>query len=161
MPGRQRQAGFTYLGILFAVAIAGVALAATGALWSIEAQRGREAELLFVGNQFRQAIRSYYELSPGMAKHYPMGLDELVRDNRYLGVKRHLRRVYTDPVTGQPGWGLLMAPEGGVMGVRSLSDRAPFKRSRFLPRDGMFEGKDKYSEWHFVYRPDPATDLQH
>jgi type II secretory pathway pseudopilin PulG len=157
---RYRQAGFTYLALLFTVAVAGVVLAATGALWSVEAQREREVELLFVGNQFRQAIRSYYEQSPGMLKHYPMNLDELVKDNRYLGVKRHLRRIYTDPIMGRSEWGLLMAPEGGIMGVRSLSDRAPIKRSTFLLRDAMFEGKDMYSEWHFVYRPvvDLTTD---
>jgi len=156
-----RQAGFTYLALLFAVAIAGVALAATGALWSVEARREREVELLFVGNQFRQAIRSYYELSPGMVKHYPMSLDELVRDNRYLGVKHHLRRIYTDPITGQSEWGLLMAPEGGIMGVHSLSDRTPIKRSNFLLRDAMFEGKELYSEWHFVYRPPPIIQGNH
>jgi len=153
MSGRYRQAGFTYLALLFAVAVAGVALAASGALWSVELQREREAELLFVGNQFRLAIRSYHEHSPGMLKHYPMSLDELVRDNRYLGVKRHLRRIYTDPITGQSEWGLLMAPEGGIMGVRSLSDRAPIKRANFFLRDAIFEGKNMYSEWHFVYRP--------
>ena len=150
------QAGFTYLALLFAVAVASVALAATGAIWSIEAQREREVELLFVGNQFRQAVRSYYEQSPGMLKLYPMSLDELVKDNRYLGVKRHVRRIYTDPITGQSKWGLLMAPEGGIMGVHSLSDRTPIKRSRFLLRDAAFEGKEMYSEWHFAYRPKPV-----
>jgi hypothetical protein len=111
-----------------------------GTLWSVEAQREREVELLFVGNQFRQAIRSYYELSPRMLKYYPMSLDELVRDNRYLGVRRYLRRIYMDPITGRPEWGLLMAPEGRIMGVRSLSDRTPIKRSHFLLRDAMLEG---------------------
>jgi len=153
MSDRYRQAGFTYLALLFTVAVAGVVLAATGALWSFEAQREREVELLFVGNQFRQAIRSYYEQSPGMLKRYPMSLDELVKDNRYLGVKHHLRRIYADPITGRSEWGLLMAPEGGIMGVRSLSDRRPIKRANFLLRDAMFEGKEAYSEWHFVYRP--------
>jgi type II secretory pathway pseudopilin PulG len=161
MSDRDRQAGFTYLALLFAVAVAGVALAATGALWSVEAQREREVELLFVGNQFRQAIRSYYELSPGELKFYPMSLDELVKDNRYLGIRRHLRRIYLDPITGRSEWGLLMAPEGGIMGVRSLSDRTPFKRAHFFLRDTMLEGKDRYSEWHFEYRPDLITDRQH
>ncbi|MCL2591317.1 MAG: type II secretion system GspH family protein [Betaproteobacteria bacterium] len=153
MSGRGRQAGFTYLALLFAVAVAGVALASTGALWFFELQREREAELLFVGNQFRLAIRSYYEQSPGMLKRYPMSLDELVKDNRYLGIKRHLRRVYADPVTGKSEWGLLMAPEGGIMGVHSLSDHTSIKRANFFLRDAMFEGKNRYSEWHFVYRP--------
>jgi len=153
MSGRHRQAGFTYLALLFTVAIASMVLAATGTLWSVEAQREREVELLFVGNQFRQAIRSYYEQSPGMQKRYPMSLDELVTDNRYLGVKRHLRQIYMDPITGRSEWGMLMAPEGGIMGVHSLSDQKTIKRSHFLLRDATLEGKNMYSEWHFVYRP--------
>jgi type II secretory pathway pseudopilin PulG len=50
------QRGFTYVGLLLAVALAGVALAAAGMLWSTTAKRDKEAELLFVGDQFRRAI---------------------------------------------------------------------------------------------------------
>ena len=53
------QRGFTYVGLLLAVALAGVALAAAGTLWSTVAQRDRELELLFVGDQYRRAIGSY------------------------------------------------------------------------------------------------------
>ncbi|CAK0781592.1 hypothetical protein CCP3SC15_930023 [Gammaproteobacteria bacterium] len=110
---QQNQYGFTYLGLLFAVAMAGVALAATGVLWSTQRQREREQDLLFVGNQIRQAIRSYYEHSPGLVKRYPAKLDDLLRDNRFLTVQRHLRQRYMDPMTGAREWGLVMAPKGG------------------------------------------------
>lgn len=53
MFGRQ-QKGFTYLGLLFVVALMGIALAATGSLWVVERQREREQELLFVGDQIRK-----------------------------------------------------------------------------------------------------------
>lgn len=148
---RQNQNGFTYLGLLFAVAMAGVALIATGMLWSTQRQREREQELLFVGNQIRQAIGSYYEHSPGLVKHYPAKLDDLLKDNRFINVRRHLRRLYADPLTGSQKWGVVMAPEGGVMGIYSLATGAPIKRAGFAERDAEFEGKLHYSDWRFVH----------
>jgi type II secretory pathway pseudopilin PulG len=150
---KYHQEGLTYLALLFIVAVTSVILAATGALWSVQMQREREIELLFVGNQFRQAIREYYEKSPGLIKHYPVSFDELIRDSRYLGVKRYLRQIYADPVTRRSEWMLLIAPEGGIMGVCSLSDRAPIKQANFSLKDAMFKGKDMYSKWCFVYHP--------
>lgn len=140
------------MGLLFAVAMAGVALAATGTLWSTQRQRDREQELLFVGNQIRQAIGSYYEHSPGMVKHYPAKLNDLLKDNRFINVQSHLRRRYVDPLTGSPEWGLVAAPEGGVMGVYSLATGTPVKQAKFAERDAEFEGKTRYSDWKFVYR---------
>lgn len=150
---RRKQNGVTYLGLLFAVALAGVALAATGLLWSTERQREREQELLFAGNQLRQAIASYYIRSPGLVKRYPAKLDDLLKDDRMLSVRRHLRRIYVDPITSLREWGVVMAPEGGVMGVYSLSSAKPLKQAGFSARDAGFEGAARYSEWKFVYRP--------
>ncbi len=153
-PAMQRnQHGFTYLGLLFAVAMVGVALAATGMLWATQRQREREQELLFVGDQIRQAIGSYYERSPGLVKRYPAKLDDVLKDNRFINVQRHLRQRYVDPVTGSREWGLVMAPEGGVMGVYSLSTGTPIKRAGFAEVDAAFAGASRYSDWKFVYRP--------
>ena len=57
-PTARSEAGFTYIGILLAMALFGVALAATGDVWRTAAQREREQELLFVGSQFRSAFLS-------------------------------------------------------------------------------------------------------
>ena len=51
-----RQAGFTYLTVLFVVAFMGIGLAVTGEVWRTTVLRAREAELLWVGNQYRLAI---------------------------------------------------------------------------------------------------------
>jgi type II secretory pathway pseudopilin PulG len=153
---RRQQKGLTYLALLFAVAMAGIALAGAGTLWAFERQREREAELLFIGNQFRQAIRLYYERSPGRVKRYPMSLNDLLQDNRFLGIERRLRQIYADPFTREQDWGLVAAPEGGIMGVYSLSTEHPIKSSGFPARDVDFDGKKKYSDWRFIYRP-PAV----
>jgi hypothetical protein len=90
--------------------------------------------LLFVGGQFRTAIRSYYEAGP-VAGKFPPSLDDLLLDRRVPTPLRHLRRIFTDPVTGKPEWGLIFAPQGGVMGIYSLSEREPMKRDNFDAED--------------------------
>ena len=149
----KNQTGFTYLAILFAVAIAGVLLAVTGINWSQAARREKERELLFVGNQFRQAIALYYERSPGAVKRYPRKLEDLLKDDRQLGIQRYLRKIYIDPMTLKADWGIEVAPDGGVMGVHSLSEAMPLKSANFDYVDLAFEGKTKYADWMFDYSP--------
>ena len=136
------------------VAITGAGLAATGTFFSHAAQREKERELLFVGDQYRQAIASYYNKTPGAARAYPKKLDELVEDKRFPMPQRHLRKLYADPLTGSPEWALVEAPGGaGIMGVRSRSEEAPIKSGNFRARDAAFEGATRYSDWQFVYSP--------
>ena len=68
MPTSDRQAGFTLLGLLFVVAGLGVAMAAVGTAWETRARREKEAELLFVGEQYAQAIAGYQRAAPGAAR---------------------------------------------------------------------------------------------
>lgn len=119
------QGGFTYLAAIIAIAILGLHLAAAGTLWHAAAQRERESQLRFVGNEFRNAIRSYYEGATGTVKIYPVTLEDLLLDKRYLGVKRHLRRIYRDPLTGRADWELIRALDGGIMSIRSKARPSP------------------------------------
>jgi len=148
---RARQHGFAYLTILFIVAIMAGGLAVVGQVWQTAAVREREAELLHVGNEYRRAIERYY--LTGTARQYPRELTDLVKDPRQPGTVRHLRRLYPDPITGNPDWGLVKAPDGGIAGVYSLSEDAPLKTGGFAVRDASFEGKAKYSDWQFAYAP--------
>ncbi len=56
---RPRQRGFTYLMLLFWVALSGVMLMALAQRWSTESQREREKELVFRGEQIRLAIEAH------------------------------------------------------------------------------------------------------
>jgi type II secretory pathway pseudopilin PulG len=110
-----------------------------------------EVELLFIGGEFRNAIKSYYEASPGVPQ-YPPSLADLVSDPRFpAGTRRHLRQIYPDPLTGRPDWGTIAAPGGGIMGVYSLSPAKAVKRFGFPPEFKNLEGKDKISDWIFAY----------
>ncbi|MFA6062928.1 MAG: type II secretion system protein [Gallionella sp.] len=156
MLSSHRQAGFTYLAALFLVAALGALLASIGVMSSTAQQRYKEQELLLVGEQFRLAIGRYYESSPGSVKKYPATLNDLLKDERQLSTQRYLRKVYTDPITRSDKWGILNAPEGGIMGVYSLSEDKPIKRNQFNDANQGFMGKTKYADWQFVYRPETA-----
>jgi type II secretory pathway pseudopilin PulG len=153
MSAGSRQRGFTLVGALILIAVLGAGMAAYGEIASHAAQREKEQELLFVGNQLRQAIGAYYERSPGGAKRYPQKLEDLLQDKRHPMPQRHLRRMYADPVTGTAQWGLIEAPGGGLMGVYSLSTQRPVKSAGFAARDGAFEQAARYSDWAFSYLP--------
>jgi type II secretory pathway pseudopilin PulG len=153
MSAGSREHGFTLAGAMLLVAVLGAGMAAYGELASHAAQREKEQELIFIGNQFRQAIGSYYELTPGAVKQFPQKLDDLLQDKRHPMAQRHLRRLYADPMTGQREWGLVKAPEGGIMGVHSLSQAAPIKSGNFTPRDAALNGAASYSGWQFAYAP--------
>ncbi len=150
--GPNSQNGFVYVAVLIAVATLAAALGAAASVYSQRAQREKEAELLFVGDQYRQAIRSYYERSPGGAKRYPQALEDLLDDKRFQATTRHLRRLYRDPVSGQE-MQTVPAPSGGIMGVASPSQAAPLKSGGFRPRDEAFAGASSYAAWQFTYSP--------
>lgn len=114
-----REWGFTYLWVLFLVALMGIALEGVGSTWYEDARRRRDRELQWVGEQYVRAIGSYFESAPGGRKRYPASLDELVQDSRFVYVRRHIRRLYVNPMTDQMDWQLVRGPGGGIRGVRT------------------------------------------
>jgi len=146
---RTRQAGFTYLGLLLAVALMGLLLTVAARVWSVTEQREREEQLLFAGDAIRLAIGSYY----AHGHRYPNTIKDLLTDDRSPVPLRHLRRVYLDPMTNGTEWQLVLAPEGGIKGVYSASQLAPIKRRNFRDIDKTFADRDCYCDWKFVYEP--------
>ena len=146
-PARAGQGGFTYLGLLFAIAILGITLATVGVVWSTQIRRDREAELLFIGDQFRVAIGRYVQ-SGGI---YPRALADLVEDKRVPVPRRFLRRVYADPMTGNADWQLIHTADGGIMGVASSSQQQPIKVAGFPTADAAFADAACYCDWTFNY----------
>ena len=134
----RRARGFTYLAVLFIVAILMGGLALVGEVWETSARREKEAELLFIGHQYRRAIGLYHDSTPGGVKRYPRALEDLVKDPRQPATQRYLRRFYPDPITESAATWLLVQPEdpqkSGVYDVRS---GAPGKG-----RDGS-----EFSQW--------------
>lgn len=149
------ECGVILLALLIAIAALGAGLAAAGTFWHQSRQRALEAELLFVGLQYRNAIRQYYEAPPGGT--YPPSLDALLLDPRAPAIRRYLRRPYRDPLTGSAQWGLVQAPQGGIMGVYSLSPEKPIKQANFPAILEWAPNLASYADWKFVYLPSPAS----
>jgi type II secretory pathway pseudopilin PulG len=147
--GRAAHGGFTYIGLMFAIAVLGITLATIGVVWSTQIRRDREAELLYIGNQYRAAIGRY--LANG--GQYPLELAELAEDKRFPVPRHYLRRVYLDPMTNSADWQLITAPQGGIMGVASRSQDKPIKVAGFAPEDAAFEKSECYCDWKFIYAP--------
>jgi type II secretory pathway pseudopilin PulG len=72
-------------------------------------ERQKELELAESGAAIVNAIRAYYESSPGTAKELPKSLADLLLDPRKLYLERHLRSIPHDPFTGKQDW-VLIAP---------------------------------------------------
>ena len=153
----RRARGFTYLAVLFIVAILMGGLALVGEVWETSARRDKEVELLFVGHQYRRAIGLYYDSTPGSVKRYPRTLEDLVKDARQPATQRYLRRFYPDPITGKNEWGFVKAPDGGIQGVHSLSEEKPLKIAGFRVRDAGLEGAAKYGDWKFIHTQPAAA----
>ena len=149
---RRSEAGYTYLMLLFGVAAMGLAAATAAESWGMLAQRERERELLFAGNQYREALRRYYEAIPEAAQRHPAKLEDLLQDTRFAGMRRHLRQLYPDPMTGQVDW-VLLYRGGHIVGVHSRATGKPIKRDGFEKRDEEFAGAASYGDWKFVATP--------
>ena len=148
---RTRQKAFTYIGLLILIALIGVALAVTAELVSTAVQREREQDLLFVGIAYANAIDSYRRNSPGV-RQFPSTMEDLVKDPRFPNTRRHIRRLYRDPITESSDWGIVRGPGNGIVGVYSKSERAPLKKTGFPRRQQHLAGAKQYSEWRFLAR---------
>ena len=154
---RRSHAGFTYIGLLIAVVVLGIALSAVGTVWRTLAQREREEELLFIGHEFQRAIAAYYRAGGGGLSRFPQELNDLIEDKRGPEPKHYLRKLYVDPMTGAQDWTILRTDMLGITGIASSSQVAPLKKSGFQANEeAAFEEATCYCDWKFVYVPRSA-----
>lgn len=148
---RASQAGFTYMGLIIFVAIIGMVGAATLKIGSLLQRASNEEELLEIGAAFSAALQSYAAATPRGMPQQPPSLKELLKDPRFPGVRRHLRKVFVDPMTGKAEWGIVyLGDKTGVVAVYSLSTAKPLKVANFDNRFQNFENKEKISDWKFT-----------
>jgi type II secretory pathway pseudopilin PulG len=166
---RRREDGYAMAALLVAMAVMTVMMGAAMPVWKTMAQREKEAELIFRGQQYARAIGLYQrKLGPGTL---PPNLDILI-DQRFL------RKKYKDPITNddfqllsagqtavrpgqqvgeaQPQQPLSQAAGrlgagrlgqagpviGGITGVASKSTATSLR---------LYNNRDKYNEWTFVF----------
>ena len=159
-PRETRARGYAMAALLVSLAMMSILMAALLPVWSQAAQREREAELVFRGEQYARAIELYQRRYVGA---FPPDVATLVE-------QRFLRRQYKDPMTQEGDFQVLYqaqatdvasAPtgrvgnsgsqqqatgvlQGGVIGVVSKST----EESRRI-----YNGASRYDEWVFVHLP--------
>ena len=152
----QEERGFSYLMLMIAVVVMGIALSAAARQWTVMVQRELEADLLAKGVEIQNALALYSatmkagRVMPGEV--YPQTLADLTRLP-----KPFLRKVYNDPV-GHGEWEVVRAPTGGIMGVRSKSRSKPIRQQNFPLVVRHFQGKPTYYDWVFQH-PSPSGSV--
>lgn len=150
---RRGERGFSYIMLMIAIVLMGVAMSVAARQWKTMVQRELEADLLAKGIEIQNALALYStsvkagRVMPGEV--YPQTLADLTKLP-----KPFLRKVYLDPV-GHGEWELVRAPTGGIMGVRSKSKSKPIRQHDFPLAVRHFEGKPTYYDLVFQY-PNPS-----
>lgn len=146
--GRQR--GFTYASVVILVMVIGLVGAASLRLGVTLQRAVAERALLDIGMEYSSALASYAAATPAGQPNYPNSFQELLKDPRFPQLRRHLRKVYVDPMTGTAEWGIVKANEnGGILAIYSLSKATPIKIANFPQRFAAFEGKTSLADWKF------------
>jgi len=163
-----REAGYTLVVLVMAIAVMSIMVMIALQTVEFQMRREREAELIFRGEQYVEAIRLYKQ----KYGRYPMRMKEL-----WEAKPRVLRQKWTDPITGSEEWGLVFLGQDGrqvggrggrargqrptptptpvfsrqregggekvgpIVGVHSLSEKQSIK---------IYEGRNTYNEWLFV-----------
>ena len=100
--GQDGQRGYAMAALLVALGVMAVLMTAAMPVWRHEAQRDREIETIFRGQQIARAIAMYREKNAG---NFPSSLDLLVQ-------QRFLRKKYKDLMSEDGEW----QPIGGLAG---------------------------------------------
>ena len=148
------QRGMSLVLALVALALASVSLALVGPRWADALQREKEQELLRVGSMYADALHRYQASSPGNVKQYPMQLEDLLLDKRFVGTMRHLRRLPPDPMNPKLPWGLVLNQDERVVGIYSTSERKPFSEVATAPA-GPLPRAEHYYDWKFIAPEEP------
>jgi len=164
--------------LLVAMAVMAVLMSAALPVWRHEAQREKEEELVFRGQQYIRALRLYQARTPGAM---PTSVDMLVNGH-------FLRKKYKDPVTGEdfeligaggvpgqasPGRGTVGSGQTGVPGSTvggsvGGGSTTPQQSSSFGSGTVMggilgvrskskeesirlYQGRNHYNEWAFIW----------
>jgi type II secretory pathway pseudopilin PulG len=159
---QQSEKGYAMAALIVAIAVLAVVMTAAMPVWKHLAQREKEEELVFRGEQIAHSIGLFQRRN---ANAYPPSIDALVKG-------RFLRKKYQDPIANadfvpipqaqqgnqpgqqQPGRGQPAATPaqggliGGVMGVTSKSTAESIR---------LYKGRSHYNEWAFIYTPPAAA----
>lgn len=101
MPRRthRRESGYALIGVIVAVTLMLIALAAVAPAIGTQIKRDREEELVRRGRAYTRAIQLYYR----KFQRFPANIEQLENTNNV----RFLRKRFPDPITGKDEWRLI------------------------------------------------------
>ena len=174
------QRGYTLVIVVLVIALMSILMTVAVQTVDFQMRREREAELIFRGEQYVEAIR-LYRMKYG---RYPMRMKEIWEAN-----PRVVRKKWRDPITDSENWGLIfLGQEGRRIGAEnplggtpsptqtvtyegSGLDREQRDEGGMTGPDGekigpivgvhstscdqsikIYEGRTTYCEWQFVFR---------
>ncbi len=110
LEGQGGQRGYAMAALLVAIGVMAVLMTAAMPVWRHEAQREKEIETIFRGEQIARAIAMFREKNAG---NFPTSLDLLVQ-------QRYLRKKYKEPFAEDGEW----VPIGGLANQPQQGGRA-------------------------------------
>ena len=150
----REQGGLVLIALLLMLMLVGIGALSAAEVWSTARKREREVELLWVGDQYRRAVESYWRTTPGPRKVLPASIDQLLNDDRFPNPVHHLRQAYRDPMAEDVEFEPIVI-NNALVGVHSTSKQAPMKHAHFPKRYEQFGAPDvqDYSQWLFEFIP--------
>jgi type II secretory pathway pseudopilin PulG len=157
--------GYVLIILLVAILIMSIGLTVALPDWKTELQREREAELIFRGRQYVEAIRVFQVKNPG---RFPKTLDELADE-------RCIRKLYKDPMSPDGAWDVILNPGPSRQGRSGSAGQevlvAPVSALGSIPNPvvlgvvstskessvRLYEDQDTYDKWLFYLGHDPKT----
>lgn len=146
---RTSESGYAMAALLVAIAVMAVLMSVALPAWKHAAQREKEEELVWRGEQYDRALQLYRKKTsaPGAPS-----LDILVE-------QKFLRKKYKDPITGGdfelklPGM-LGNLPPGVRQPQRSQQQLIGGVKSKSKAKSiRLLNGRDRYDQWEFTYKP--------
>ena len=157
LTGKRQSAGFAYMALLVVIAASLIVLSSAIPDIYQTAKREREVQLFFVGEQYRSAIKRYYQNPKVSSRAYPDNLKQLVSDDRTAKPSHYLRRLYRDPMTRDGKWGLILNENNKIIGVYSRSQqkllKQNFDHNIVTVMDQTGSRQLTYSDLKFMFSP--------
>jgi len=166
------RSGYSLVILMLAAFVLAVGLLIAVPVWQTQIQREKEAELIFRGRQYVEAVRLYQAKNPGT---FAKSLDELLR-------KRFLRRLYKDPMTKDGKWNVILqygnlSQSGSASVGRGSQTQGSAMKVLVVPQDNLsavdnprvlgvvssspkksfriYNDGETYDQWLFFYGADP------
>ncbi|WP_156322258.1 type II secretion system protein [Winslowiella iniecta] len=158
MPAGNHQAGFSYLLLLAWLSVLALMLLRSQDHLQTEWRQEREAQLLFAGDQIREAIQQYRD-NPAGNKCFPVSFQQLLSDRRFTPTRYLLRQHYRDPFTQKSDWGMIYDDKGRWTGVYSKGAGKPLKKEGFAQIYKDFKKAGSYTGWKFKVDDDLNAPL--